>query len=253
MLLYKMKHKRWRGNNSIMIRTIIWFAFFWIYLLFTLPALMKVKKLDKQNRIKERDDLVFKTARNWARALVNLTGTKINIIGAENIPKNEAVVFVSNHQGNFDIPILLGFLNKPKAFIAKKELIKFPIISTWMKYMNCVFMDRKDIRQSLQSINQGIEYIKEGYSMVIFPEGTRSIDGQLKDFKPGSLRLALKSGAPIVPVTIKGSINIMGKNSYIIKPANVTVIVSSPIDPITIKDTNKLTEMIRDIIKGNLE
>lgn len=236
-----------------MIRTMIWFIYFWLYLIFVLPVLMKVKKLDKQNRIKERDDLVFKTVQNWARSLVNLAGTKINVIGEENIPKNEAVVFVSNHQGNFDIPILLGYLNKHKAFIAKKEITKMPIISTWMKYMNCVFMDREDIRQSLQSINQGIEYIKEGYSMVIFPEGTRSIDGQLGEFKPGSLRLASKSGAPIVPITIKGSNKIMGKNSFIIKPADVDVIISAPIYPTSVKDTNKLTEIIRDIIKGHLE
>ena len=236
-----------------MIRTIIWFASFWVYLIFTLLPLIKVKKLDKQNRIKERDDLVFKTARKWAKSLVNLTGTKINIIGEENLPKNETVVFVSNHQSNFDIPILLGFLNHPKAFIAKIEMANFPIVSTWMKYMNCVFMDRKDIRQSLHSINQGVEYLKKGYSMVIFPEGTRSMDGQLGDFKPGGLKLASKSGVTIIPITINGSKNIMSKNSFIIKPANVNVIISPPVYPETIKDTGKLTETIRDIIKGNLE
>ena len=236
-----------------MIRTIIWFVYFWIRLLFTIPALIKVKKLDKQNRIKEKDDLVFKTARNWAKSLVNLSGTEIKIVGEENIPENDAVVFVSNHQGNFDIPILLGYINKPKAFIAKIEMAKFPIVSTWMKYMNCVFMDRKDIRHSLRSINQGVEYIKKGYSMVVFPEGTRSIDGKLGDFKPGSLKLASKSGVPIVPVTVKGSNNIMSKNGFIIKPAIVNLIISAPVDPKAIKDSTKLTETIREIIKDNLE
>lgn len=201
-----------------MIRTIIWFVYFWLYLIFVLPTLINVKKLDRQNKIKERDDLVFKTVQSWARSLVRLSGAKIKVIGEENIPKNQAVVFVSNHQGNFDIPILLGFLNKPKAFIAKKEILKIPMISTWMKYMNCIFMDRSDIRQSLKAINQGVEYIKDGYSMVIFPEGTRSVDGQLGDFKPGSLKLASKSGALIIPITVKGSNQIMSKNSLIIKP-----------------------------------
>jgi 1-acyl-sn-glycerol-3-phosphate acyltransferase len=212
-----------------MIRTIIWFIWFWVSLVFTLPFLVLVKVLDKQGKETKRIEVVHKVASIWARSVVNLSGAKIIVEGLENIPKGP-VVFIGNHQGNFDIPILISFIDKPKAFIAKLETSKLPFVASWMREMRCVFMDRKDIRQSITAINQGVEYLKEGYSMVIFPEGTRSGSKEMGEFKAGSFKLATKSGVPIVPVAINGSYNIMGKKSLLVKPAEVKVTILKPID-----------------------
>ena len=237
-----------------MIRTVVWFIYFAISSVFTLPSLIKVKKYEKENRLVERDELVDITAKKWARSLVKLTGSEIKVIGEDNIPKEGPVLFVGNHQGNFDIPILLGYIEKPKAFIAKIELLKLPVISTWMKLMKCVFMDRKDVRQSVRAINEGVEVLKDGYSLVIFPEGTRSKDGSLGEFKAGSLKLATKSGVPVIPVTIKGTNKIMEKNSLIIKPSKVEIIISPAIiiDSNWEKNNKGLAEEVRSVISNNL-
>lgn len=237
-----------------MVRTIGWFIYFWWRLFALQPSLFRVKALDRAGNIAERDELVANKAREWAKSLVLLSGCKIKVTGEEHIPKDEAVLFVSNHQGNFDIPILLGFIKKSKAFVAKNELRKFPIVSTWMEYMNCIFMARDNPRESIKAINHGAEILKEGYSLVIFPEGTRSKDGTLGVFKPGALKLATKSGVCIVPVTIKGSNKIMQKGSFIIKPAQVEVIISPAIkmENGVDKDTKSLTENARNIISENL-
>lgn len=236
------------------MRTIVWFTYFWLYQIFLIPALVYAKILQNKDEAKKIDEFVYKVSSSWARSLVKMTGSKITVTGQENIPESGAVVFVGNHQGNFDIPIMLGFINKPKAFISKIEVKKLPLVSTWMKYMNCVFIDRKDIRQSVDAINKGVNYIKKGYSFVIFPEGTRSKGNQIGDFKAGSFKLALKAGVPIIPVTIKGSYKIMEQNGFMIKPASVEVIISHPVQTSNIsKDEAKnLDETIKHIIASNL-
>lgn len=236
-----------------MLRTIFWFTYFWLYLIAIQPALLRVQRLERQGKTDEHDQLTTQVAQKWARSLVNFAGVTVVTHGEEKIPEG-AVLFVSNHQGNFDIPILLGYINKPKAFIAKIELLKLPLIRTWMTHMKCVFMDRSDIRQSLKVINQAATHLKEGYSTVIFPEGTRSKGESLGEFKPGSLKLALKAGVPIVPITIRGSYKIMEQNGFIIKPAHVELIISDPIltAKLTKEQAAELPERVREIIEQEL-
>jgi 1-acyl-sn-glycerol-3-phosphate acyltransferase len=237
-----------------MFRTIIWFIYFWIHLIAIQPSLVKVNRLAKQGKTIEHDLLTDQTAKKWARSLVKLAGVSVVTTGEENIPYEGSVLFVSNHQGNFDIPILLGYIKKPKAFIAKIELLKLPLLRTWMIHLKCVFMDRSDIRQSLKVINQAAEHLKEGYSMVIFPEGTRSKNETLSEFKPGSLKLALKAGVPIVPVAIQGSYKIMEQNGFIIKPAHVKITIFDPIPTagLTKEQATELPERVRKIIEQGL-
>lgn len=236
-----------------MIRTVVWFTFFWIYLIYLIPQMLRAKQLDKRNAVKERDEYVHKTVSRWARTLVKLAGGKINVTGEENLPVDEAVVFVSNHQGNFDIPILMGYINKPKAFIAKIETKKLPLVSTWMKHMKCVFMDRKDIRQSVQAINEGADLLKQGYSMVIFPEGTRSKGEAMGEFKQGSFKLATKAGVPIVPVAIKGSYRMMEEKGFI-RHAYVEVIISKPVrtEGLTREELQQLPDRVKEIIADSI-
>jgi len=212
----------------------------------------KVKELIKKGLITEKRQFAHRVAGKWAKTMVSLAGGTVEVIGFENIPQDGSVLFVSNHQGNFDIPLLLSNIPKPIGFVAKVELEKLPLINTWMKLIECVFIDRKDMRQSLRTISTATEILKSGQSMVIFPEGTRSKGGEMQPFKPGSLRLAQKAGTPIVPVTISGSYKLMEGNNNRIKPAHVKIIFAPPVDSEGIDKASDLTVTVFDVIKDNL-
>ncbi|RKL66257.1 1-acyl-sn-glycerol-3-phosphate acyltransferase [Salipaludibacillus neizhouensis] len=237
-----------------MIRTIIWFIYFFVHLLAISPGLLKAKRLKKQGKDEELDEFVHITARNWARRLVKLAGGNIIVEGKGNIPENEPVLIVSNHQGNFDIPILLGWLDMKIGFISKIEVKKIPLISTWMEYLGCIFIDRENPRNAVKMIITGAESIKNGQNLVIFPEGTRSKGGPVAEFKKGSFKLAQKSNAAILPVTIDGSYNMMEANGKIITPATVKVTIHEPVrihqnNP-TI-DGQELADITRGVIVKN--
>jgi 1-acyl-sn-glycerol-3-phosphate acyltransferase len=214
----------------------------------------KLINLSRQEKIAERDSCAHAIARKWAQSGLKMNGSKIVVSGTENVPKTGGVLFVANHQSNFDIPILIGHVPRDKGFIAKLELLKVPTFRRWMKYIGCIFIDRKDPRQSLTAINEAAERLKAGHSIVIFPEGTRSADGTVGPFKAGGLRLAIKAGVPIVPVAISGSKNIMPKGTSIIRSAKVNVIISPPLLPDVFKemDSNQISEKVRNIIISKL-
>jgi len=234
-----------------MIKTIQWFACLWLAML--MPR-FKLIKLRFQHKTAERDAYAQLLARNWARSALNQNGSAIHVSGIENVPASGGVLFVSNHQSNFDIPIFIGFIPRDKGFIAKIELLKIPVFRMWMKALGCVFIDRHDPRQSFSALNEAAERMKNGHSFVIFPEGTRSSDGKLGNFKSGSLKLAVKANVPIVPVTINGSINIMAKGSSLIRSAVVDVIISPPIiiNQLARNDLKSITEKVRTVIAANL-
>jgi 1-acyl-sn-glycerol-3-phosphate acyltransferase len=234
------------------LRTVIWFIYFWLYQLFSLPKYFILKS--KLKRGKNIDESVHKKVVHWARSLVKLTGSQINVVGEENIPDEGPIVFVANHQSNFDIPLMLGYLKRPKGFIAKKETEKLPIVGGWMRYLKCIFMDRTSPRAALKAIKEGIEIVNSGYALVFFPEGPRSVDGKMGEFKPGSFKLATKAEAQIIPITISGSFDIMKKGSMKIKPANVTITVSEPVSSTQYEsaDSYLLREEVYNIIEAKL-
>ncbi len=236
-----------------MLKTIVGLVYFAFFMLGTLPRLIRVNKLLRQKKIAEADRLSFELGEKWAQTLFRFTGSRVKVEGLEHVPQDGAVLFVSNHQALFDILLILGYIPKPKGFIAKKEIEKIPLVSTWMLHIKCIFMDRKNIRQSLMSINQGIDYLKRGYSLVIFPEGTRSMDGKLQDFKPGALKLAVKSEVPIVPVTINGTGKILGKD-WRVHASDVDMKISPPIfyEEYGQLDINELTARVKAAIASKL-
>jgi len=211
-------------------------------------------QLSRRHKTAERDACAHAIARNWARSAIAANGSVIKVTGSHNVPDTGGVLFVSNHQSNFDIPIFIGFVPRDKGFIAKYELSKVPLFSMWMRYLGCVFINRNDARQSLAMLSAAAERLKQGHSLVIFPEGTRSKDGTLGNFKSGSLKIALNANVPIVPVTINGSMNIMPKGTSFIKSANVEVIISPPLIPgqMPEHDLKSITEKIRGTIAANL-
>lgn len=237
-----------------MFRTAIWFTYMGASLLGSRSKMKMAERLEKDGDIQARDKIVDSVVGPWARKLVKLSGTTVTVQGMEHIKQDKPLLIVANHQSNFDIPILLGYVDMPKGFIAKVELETFPVVNRWMRLMQCVFMDRNDMRQSAKSIMQGIKNLKKGYTMVVFPEGTRSEDGSLLEFKPGALKLATKSGVNVLPITISGSKDIMTKGSKRIKPAQVTLTISEPIEITDAlkQDTFALTEKIKGVIESNL-
>jgi 1-acyl-sn-glycerol-3-phosphate acyltransferase len=236
-----------------LLRAIFWFVFFGLRTLVSILSLLRIyisEALGKTNRI---EAIVDKTTRNWARSLVNITGSKVEVEGAEFIPCQGAVLFAANHQGNFDIPLLLGFVPGPKGFVAKIELKNFPLINIWMRKMHCVFIERENLRKSLLTMREAIGILKEGHSMVVFPEGTRSKGKPMAEFKRGSLGIAEKANVPVVPITIVDSYKIMeGNSGFAITPAKVKIIISQPIHPRELKAGQDLSSVVRNIIQGNL-
>ncbi|MDO5517029.1 MAG: lysophospholipid acyltransferase family protein [Clostridium sp.] len=211
---------------------------------------LKINRLAKKGDTEGKTAYIHKITTKWAKSVMDLAGAKITIIGQENIPKDRTALFVSNHQGNFDIPLLMSSIDVPKGFIAKKELEKWPMISTWMKYINCIFMDRSNLRKSAEAIVQGTKLLKKGYSMVIFPEGTRSKGGPIKEFKAGSFKLATKSGCLIVPITINGTYKLLEANNNRIKGADIELVIHPAIDPVKLdkEELDNLNERVYNIV-----
>ena len=214
-----------------MFRTIITLIRIAAYMLSKNKLRRLALKYDKAGDIKNRDNVVFDIVPQWARfVFTNVTKSTVEVIGEEKIPKDRAVVFIGNHQGNMDIPLLFGFINKPMTFVAKAELRKIPLLSDWMKLLQCTFIERKSPRKSVQAIHAAAEGVKKGYSQVIFPEGTRSKGGPHHEFKAGSFKLAFMSGAPIVPVTIDGTWRIYEDKKKVVTGQHVKLIVHDPIE-----------------------
>ena len=237
-----------------MFRTIKWYFKFVFMLFIAYPRLKKAERLLKNNKLEEFYNYSFYQTSNWAMNRIKDSGATINVFGKENIPKDTNVVFISNHQGDFDIAIFMALIPKKKGFVAKIELKKIPILRTWMKYLGCVFMDRNDLKQSLKTINEAINFIKKGHSMVIFPEGTRSKGDKMGEFKAGSFKLATKTNTPIIPVTIDGSYKLKEQNNGRIKPDIVNVYIHKPVylDNMSNEDKENLHIIVKNIIKTKL-
>lgn len=236
-----------------LLRTICWYIYLISSLLMSLIKYYKIIKLKKVNTPKSIiDNKVHSFCSDWAKKLVDKTKSNVNVIGLKNIPQNTNVLYVSNHQSDFDILLILAFLPKPKGFIAKIELVKIPIVSKWMQLMHCLFIDRKDMRSTTKTIVEGIDALKNGHTLVIFPEGTRSKNPRMNEFKQGSFKLALKSDVPIVPITLNNSYLMLTK--FLIKKTDITITVHEPIFPnkLSKEEINNLSENVKNVIKDSI-
>lgn len=184
-----------------------------------------------------------------------ICGTTTTVIGAENIPKDTAVLYVGNHRSNLDILIPYKYFNTPTGYVAKKEIDKIPVLRTWMRYIKCLFLDRSNIKEGLKTILTGIENVKNGYSMVIFPEGTRSKEDEILPFKEGSLKIAEKSGCPIIPVTQNNTSAILEDHAPFFKKAHTVLEFGKPIiiSELAPEDKKFLGAYCQNIIKETYE
>ena len=233
------------------MRTLLFQGYMWGYILSKANKTFTINRLNKAGKNKEKLELIDRFILKCTKKLVKISGADLTVTGTENVPSDEPVLYVGNHQGNMDIPLLYSTAPQTMAFVAKKEMEKIPLLGYWMKERGCVFIDRENARNSLKAINEAIQNLKLGHSMAVFPEGTRSKSSQVGDFKAGSLRIAIKSGVKVIPVSIKDSYKLIekkGKNT----PAKVSVHYSEPIDSRNFKDTNELAAEVLTQIKKHL-
>ena len=235
-------------------RMIIWYVLGFLYLLITYPAILYAKYLHHIKNYAKQDRYANVMLAFICRVFFYLSGSRVKVIGKENIPKNKAVIFASNHQGHLDGVIIQGFIKKTKGFVSLKEFGEFPILGSWMRYVDSVFVDREDTRQTLLSMDQAVVNLNRGQSMVVFPEGKLNDGAQTFNFERGWLRMVTNSGVPIVPITIKNSYKIISYNGKAIHPARVECIISKPVETLGLKRSGEkaFLSSLRDIIMAHI-
>jgi len=198
---------------------------------------------------------VHKVAAIWARLMLMISGTSVEVLGRENLLRGKPQIFMANHQSVFDILITLAYLPGQFRWIAKKELFAVPVFGQAMKSAGYIEIDRQNHEKALQSLELAALRIRQGKSVMTFPEGTRSRDGEIKTFKQGTFYLAIQSGAPIIPISIIGSGMIMPRRSLKIKPGKIRLVIGKPIDVsgYELEDRQELIRKVRDMIKDNYD
>ena len=239
-----------------MIRFIFVVLFVVLFLILSTPLMLVEWIIGKFNPgLKDRSSLAIV---NWAfRWVIRLSGTKVIAIGEENIPTDTAVLYVGNHRSFFDVVLTYVRVPRPTGYIAKKEMEKIPLLSTWMRYLHCLFLDRKDIKQGLKTILTAVDKVKSGISICIFPEGTRNRNKDELDMLPfheGSFKIATKANCPIIPIAISNSANIFEAHFPKISPAKVVVEYGKPIYPAELskEDKKHIGEYTQNVIREML-
>lgn len=214
-----------------MIRTILIALTLFLYLVLLLPVL-GIEWIYHKINPEKADYQQLRMVQAAFRLMLKMTGARIQVIGEENVPKDRAVLYVGNHKSYFDILLTYSRVPRLTGYVAKKEMESFPILSIWMKRLHCLFLDRKDIKQGLKTILTGIDLIKNGISVCIFPEGTRNkSNGRLLPFKEGSLKMAEKTGCPIIPFAITNSSKLFEDHMPFVRPCDIIIEYGKPIYP----------------------
>ena len=239
-ILEKLKY------TSAIIRYLAYMILFFIKS-WIVPIVAKVKGKEAAERFKHV------SVQKWCKFTFDIIGIEVEYEGVENIPQ-ENCLFVGNHQGILDIPALMMGANRTVGFIAKKELLKTPVMGRWIRLCHSVGIDREDPRDAVRVIKEGVENLNKGYSLGIYPEGTRAKDGILKDFKAGSLKLAIRAKVPVVPVTVDGTYKAYELNKKF-QPTRIKVKYDKPIyiEELSKEEQKDLGKLIHDIIEKNLE
>ena len=236
-----------------MIRLILVAVFLVLFLVLGIPLLLIEWVVGKFNQ--RAKDISSLRIVQWAfKMILFLAGTKVVIKGEENVPKNEPVLYVGNHRSYFDIVITYSRVPDLTGYIAKKEMLRWPLLVNWMKNLHCLFLDRQDVKQGLKTILTAIDKVKAGISICIFPEGTRNrVNDTFMEFHEGSFKVASKSGCAVVPMAIYNSAAIFEDHIPWIRKTTVIVEYGKPF---YIKDLPKETQKrvgaySRDLIMEN--
>jgi 1-acyl-sn-glycerol-3-phosphate acyltransferase len=195
--------------------------------------------------------LIHRVARAWGRSILAVSGVRVRVLGRERIDPATGFVFMANHQSNYDIPVLLAHLPVPFRWLAKAELFRIPIFGRAMRGAGYIPIERFNRPAAIETLRQAASIVRQGGSVVIFPEGTRSMDGTLKPFKKGGFIMAIEAGAAIVPVALRGTFDIMPKRRLLIRPRDVTLLIGAPIA--TAGDSLHTKEALMDAVRNALQ
>ncbi len=234
------------------LRTLFFFVVFWLHQLLILPIRLWLDFQVRRRGAAWGQERAVWVGRTWGHLLAWLGGARVELINHSNADPKETLLVVSNHQGEFDIPLLLAVTGRRLGFVAKKELAAIPMVSPWMRLMGCIFLDREDKRKQVAQVRETIDNLKAGQSMVIFPEGTRSGSDEVGPFAKGSLNIARKAGVRIQPVTLSGSWRLKPKGSLGLPGGRVRIVLHPVVDPalLAAEDLENLHLDIRNQIAG---
>ncbi|WP_202695280.1 lysophospholipid acyltransferase family protein [Petrotoga sp. 8T1HF07.NaAc.6.1] len=210
-------------------------------------VLIKANILEKRKGHKVSQEYIRKVVSWFGKVTFKFLNSKISVHGEENIPQQGPYVVVANHQSLFDIPLILGYIY-PTAFIAKKELSMIPILGNFIKRLGSIFIDRNNSKSGAIALKKFAKISQSGEIITIFPEGTRSLDGQVGEFKKGALLIPFRYNIKILPVTIDGTIKMSKKGSVFIKPSNVNLFIHEPVEPKLFASEGELRECLKSII-----
>ncbi len=234
-----------------MIRTIFAFLFVFLFLIISLPIQLVLWLIGKKNPMAQKKASLAIVS--WAFNVVAfISGVKRTVIGEENVPKDTAVLYVGNHRSIFDIVLAYPRVPGLTGFIAKKEILKVPSLNTWMIFMDCLFLDRSDLKKGLEMILAAIDKVKNGISIFIYPEGTRNkTDAPLGEFHKGSFKIAQKTNCPIVPVVINHSREILEDHMPFIKSTHVVIEYCKPIvmSELPKEDQKTIDQYVKKIVE----
>ena len=239
------------------LRTIALFIYLFGYMIVHYGALRRGERALAAGDTAAVEQLVNRHIPRWSRGILKVTGVALTVEGLENIPQGGPCVFVGNHRSYYDIPLLLAGLDKPHGILAKEELEKIPLLNRWMKLLGCVFVQRDDMRASVRALNDATAIVQGGKSFVIFPEGTRykGEEGGAGEFKNGAFRIAVKTGAPVVPVAITGARALFESNGNLCRPGTVRIRILPPIQTAGMSkaEQKQLPDAVRQTILAKLK
>lgn len=211
-----------------MIRLILVCIVLFGFLIIGIPLLFIEWVIGKFNK-ELKDYSSLRLVQGAFKLILFMAGVKLTVIGEEHVPKDQAVLYVGNHRSYFDVVMTYARCPRLTGYVAKIEMLRYPLLRSWMKNLYCLFLDRKDLKAGLKTILQGIDYIKNGISICIFPEGTRNHHDELLPFKEGSLKMAEKTGCPIIPMAITNSAEILEDHMPFIHSCHVILEYGEPI------------------------
>ncbi|MDR1176899.1 MAG: 1-acyl-sn-glycerol-3-phosphate acyltransferase [Treponema sp.] len=238
-----------------LVKTIIKFGLVVLPVLVYIPAGLVIFILSLLGLREPMTHVMYRVAQFWGLSSVRIVGCKVTVSGRENIPREGGVCFVSNHGSIFDILLVLAYIGRPFGFIAKKELSYVPFLNMWISLLGGFFIDRGNPRKALKTIESGVARIRAGKAMIIFPEGHRSRGQGLLPFHPGSLKLATRADAPIVPMAISGSYDVFERN-HRVQSVPISVTFCKPINTADLKGGDRkqvLSDTVYGVIKEALE
>jgi len=221
------------------------FAWSWFVvgalLLFVAPPVLLV------GSVFNRQDWIYWWA-NWgARSWLRLTGVKVEVSGRENLDPGQPYVFVANHYSYLDAAPLFAFTGRPMGMVAKKELLKAPILGYAMGFVNVIAIDRSNRERAVQSLKVATERLRSGISFGVCPEGTRALPGEMLPFKKGAFHMAVQAGVPVVPIALKNSDVLMGKGTGEAWPGTIGMVMRQPIETSWVETDDDLDALVNQV------